>query len=93
MFNLSVHTSKAAKERMDEMGIAYVFSPPYSPDYNPIEWVFSMAKRELKSKRLKAVLHGQTFDIKKEVRETFESISMEKIANCISHVQGLFESK
>ena len=76
MDNLSVHTCKAAKERMDELGIAYVYSPPYSPDYNPIESVFSMAKRELKSKRLKAVLQGQPFDTKREVRKTFENISV-----------------
>jgi len=42
--NLSVHRSNAIKERMDELSIAYVFSPIYSPDLNPVEYVFSMAK-------------------------------------------------
>ena len=44
MDNLSVHRSKATKERMDELSIAFVFGPPYSPDFNPIESVFSIAK-------------------------------------------------
>ena len=43
--NLSVHKSHEIRERMDELGIAYIYSPIYSPDYNPIEYVFSMAKK------------------------------------------------
>ena len=43
--NLSVHKSNEVKERMDELSIAYIFSPIYSPDYNPIEYVFSIAKK------------------------------------------------
>ena len=41
MDNLSVHICKTVKERLDELSIAYVFGPPYSPDFNPIESVFS----------------------------------------------------
>ena len=41
MDNLSVHRSRAVKERLDELSIAYVFGPPYSPDFNTIESVFS----------------------------------------------------
>ena len=58
MDNLSVHRSNEVKERMNEMSIAYIFGPPYSPDYNPIESVFSIAKRELKRKRLEAIIKG-----------------------------------
>jgi len=43
--NLSVHKSRVVKERMDELSIGYVFSPIYSPDLNPVEYVFSIAKR------------------------------------------------
>ena len=46
MDNLSVHRSREVKERMDEMSIPYIFGPPYSPDYNPIESVFSIVKRD-----------------------------------------------
>ena len=56
MDNLAVHRSNHVKERMDEMSIPYIFSPPYSPDYNPIESVFSIFKRELKTRRLKVIL-------------------------------------
>ena len=43
--NLSTHRSKEVIERMDELSIAYIFSPIYSPDYNPVEYVFSIAKK------------------------------------------------
>ena len=86
MDNLSVHRSNAVKDRMTEMSIPYIFGPPYSPDYNPIELVFSIAKRELKINRLRAILNGQRFNIKKNVMKTFNSINVMKIANCINHV-------
>ena len=63
MDNLSVHRSREVKNRMDEMSIPYIFGPPYSPDYNPIESVFAIAKRELKKKRLEAIINKRRFDI------------------------------
>lgn len=58
MDNLSVHRSRDVRERMDELSIPYIFSPPYSPDYNPIELVFALFKRDMKLKRLNAILKG-----------------------------------
>ena len=55
MDNLSVHTSKEMKTRMDELGIAYIYSPVYSPEFNPIETIFALAKRKIKNERLKAI--------------------------------------
>jgi transposase len=89
MDNLAVHRSREVKERLDELSIPYIFSPPYSPDFNPIESVFSIFKRELKVKRLAAILQGRPFNVRKTVKKTFEEIDVMKIANCISHVQDL----
>ena len=52
MDNLAVLRSNIIKERLDELGIAYVYSPPYSPDLNPIETVFSFVKSNIKKKRM-----------------------------------------
>ena len=41
---LAVYRSLEVRERMDELGIAYIFSPIYSPDYNAVEYIFSIAK-------------------------------------------------
>ena len=67
MDNLSVHRSRDVKERMDELSIPYIFSPPYSPDYNPIELVFSIFKSEMKKKRLTAILQGRAFNVEKNI--------------------------
>ena len=55
MDNLSVHRSPHVKERMDELGIAYVYNPPYSPEFNGIESVFSILKNKIKKKRIQAI--------------------------------------
>ncbi len=54
--NLSVHRSRDVRERMDELSIGYAYSPPYSPDFNGIESVFSIFKNKLKRERLKAIV-------------------------------------
>ena len=59
MDNLSVHRSLAVRERLDELSIAYIYSPPYSPDFNGIESVFSIFKNKLKKQRLQAILNQQ----------------------------------
>ena len=68
---------------MDELSIAYVYSPIYSPEYNGIESVFSIAKKQIKRKRLRAIMNEEEIDLKKEVRKVFESIDPIKISKCI----------
>jgi len=47
--NLSVHKSRYSKERMDELGFKYLWTPPYSPAYNGgIEETWSLGKRVIK---------------------------------------------
>ena len=42
--NLSSHKAKAARKAIREVGARLLFLPPYSPDLNPIEQVFSKLK-------------------------------------------------
>ena len=72
--NLSVHVSKAVKERLDELNIAYIYSPIYSPDFNGIESVFSIAKRYIKQERLRAVMLENEIDLKQVTRDAFDKI-------------------
>ena len=60
---LSVHRSRAIKERLDELGIECIFNPGYSPDYNPIEAVFSIFKNKIKRERMKAIYHERDIDM------------------------------
>ena len=51
MDQLSAHTSKKSKTAMRQLGFRYIYNVAYSPDYNPIESVFSKIKRTFRSLR------------------------------------------
>jgi len=44
MDNLSSHKVAGVKEAIESVGAKVIFLPPYSPDFNPIENVFSKLK-------------------------------------------------
>ena len=86
MDNLRVHHSNAAIERIDELGFEYIFTPPYSPDANPIESVFSIFKGQLKKERIKGIIQGRTVQIPQLINRIWLQLEREKIINCIVHV-------
>ena len=47
MDNLSSHKSASALEKIEATGAEVRFLPPYSPDLNPIEQIFSKIKAHL----------------------------------------------
>ncbi len=46
--NLSAHKDKAAIEMIEKVGAEVWFLPPYSPDFNPIEKMWSKVKQLLR---------------------------------------------
>lgn len=59
MDNLTSHKSSRAVERIKEAGARVLYLPPYSPDLNPIERIFSKIKSVLRKAkaRTKAALY------------------------------------
>ena len=55
MDNLPTHKVKAAVEAVRAVGARVLYLPPYSPDFNPIEQVFSKVKNELRRRELRTV--------------------------------------
>ena len=47
--NLQPHKAAAAREAVEARGARLLFLPPYSPDYSPIEPMWSKAKQFLRS--------------------------------------------
>ena len=41
MDNMKSHHAKAGKDLLDSSGVRYIYLPPYSPDLNPIEKLWS----------------------------------------------------
>ena len=54
MDNMKSHHAKAVKELLDKSGIHCLYLPPYSPDLNPIEKLWSKVKAILRNSK-----HGQ----------------------------------
>lgn len=70
--NVAFHHAKLVASVANRKGLKLLFTPPYCPDFNFVENVFSI----LKSKT-------RRFDI--ELRKVLESITRESISNCFRH--------
>lgn len=46
--NLSAHKSQKAQKMVEDLGCSWLFLPPYSPDFNPIEMLGSKFKSDLR---------------------------------------------
>ena len=58
MDNMKSHHARAVKNLLDSLGIRYIYLPPYSPDLNPIEKLWSKVKallRKFKARTLDAL--------------------------------------
>ena len=49
---LAVHRSKIIQDRMDELSIPCIMNAVASPDWNPIETIFSFAKHNFRKIRM-----------------------------------------
>ena len=58
MDNMKSHHARAVKNLLGRSGIRYIYLPPYSPDLNPIEKLWSKVKallRKFKARTLDAL--------------------------------------
>ena len=79
MDNLSVHRSKKTLQLMDTLGLRYIFNAPYSPDYNPIEFVFSMLKSKYKKLRISSLVNGPRMTIRRMIDDSIAELELNKI--------------
>jgi transposase len=80
MDNLSSHKRQRTRELIESTGAKLVFLPPYSPDLNPIEMVFSKIKQKLRTLacRTQAVLW-------KSMQSVLDTITPADASNCFRH--------
>ena len=68
------------------MGFRFIYNVPYSPEYNPIEFVFSKVKQRFRVLRARK-LAGITQDSHRAmVRQAVLSVRKQDIINCVKHV-------
>lgn len=80
MDNLSSHKRKDALESIEKAGASISFLPPYSPELNPIENVFSKIKQLIRGGR-----PCYWSKIITSVRDALLSVTAEDYLNCIEN--------
>ena len=78
MDNLGSHRSEAVRTAIASVGAKLLFLPPYSPDLNPIEQVFSKLKHMLRKAK------GHSVDaVEKAIAKILPTISKQECQNYI----------
>lgn len=78
--NLSSHKSEHARKLIESCGARLIFLPPYSPDLNPIEMVFSKIKQLLRS----VACRTQT-TLWAAMQSVLDAVTAADAANCFRH--------
>ena len=80
MDNLSSHKRARTRELIESAGAVLAFLPPYSPDLNPIEMVFSKIKQLLRS------LACRTRDaLWESIQTVLDQVTHTDATNCFKH--------
>jgi transposase len=78
--NLQPHKAKGVREMIEAAGAKLLYLPPYSPDFNPIENMWSKVKQHLRSAA------ARTFDALQEaVTAALETITPSDCAGYFRH--------
>lgn len=75
MDNMRSHHAKAVKALLDQAKARYIYLPPYSPDLNPIEKLWSKVKALLRKFKARSV-----DELPEAIRKAFGSVT---ISDCI----------
>ena len=73
---------------MAELDIKPIFNVGYSPEFNPIERVFSKVKRRFNAKRL---VNKRGFNFDRTITAAFKEVTVGNCANCVKKSYGLLE--
>jgi transposase len=78
--NLSSHKRARVRELIEAAGAELVFLPPYSPDLNPIEMVFSKIKQRLRSLACRTVEK-----LWSSMQSVLDEVTANDATNCFRH--------
>jgi transposase len=78
--NLQPHKNAAARAAIEQVGATLHFLPPYSPDFNPIEMVFSTAKARLRKAAERTVV-----GLRRALRSLLPRFSPKECASYLKH--------
>ena len=82
MDNLWVHKNAEVRELMTKLNIRPIYNVAYSPEFNPIEAVFSKVKRQFSCQRLHNLVTKIGFNMDTEIEAAFKAIKPAHCAAC-----------
>jgi transposase len=91
MDNLSVHRAKKTLEHMRDRGFEALFNAAYSPEYMPIEFVFSVVKRRFKQQKTNAIVNEKSVKTISLIKQSFESVGLQTVQHSIEHCLKKFD--
>lgn len=77
MDNLRAHKVEGVREKIEATGARLLYLPPYSPDFNPIEQIWSKVKQFLRSVKARTV---ETLD--QAVGDALNAVTADDTAGC-----------
>ena len=88
MDKLAAHRSHEVRDECMKMDITRIFNVGYSPEFNPIEGVFSQVKRFYCRVRLQKLANDVVFDQTTWIRKAFAQITREVVSGCVRKSMG-----
>jgi len=82
MDNLWVHKRPECRELMGRLDIRPIYNVGYSPEFNPIEAVFSKVKQRFSCQRLHNLVNKIGFNMDTEIEAAFKAITPAHCAAC-----------
>lgn len=82
--NVSFHKQKDVIHCIYEKQSNFIFTPPYSPDFNPIENVFGIVKYNYRNKFLEII------DMESRIKESINVVKLQTVQNCINRARRLW---
>ena len=90
MDNLNVHRTKAAKMKMEELGIKPIYNIYYQCELNPIESCFSKIKTRFKALRAAKLSRGIKPNLHTLISQSIKVLEKQYIQNCIGYARKQF---
>ena len=91
MDNLAVHKSREVLPWYERLDITPVYSVAYSPEFNPIEAVFSKVKAIFNRRRLNCLVNKIGFNADNTIALSFNAISKDHCISCVRKSWHLLE--
>jgi transposase len=87
MDNLSSHKRESIRDHIESVGAELRFLPPYSPDMNPIEMIFSKIKQLLRSVAWdpQGAAHRTREALWGSMQKVLDAITASDALNCFQH--------